>query len=370
MSSPPMKVRVGALAVAMLAVASACSSSGSTAAPAGSPSAPTGTSTAASGQVSGKLTIFAYDDAFAPAVFNNFNKQYPKVSVEKADISSDEEGVAKLKAGFQADVVNTCAGPIDQERENGDLQPIDTSRITDWKQIYPFFKKIKGVDVGGKIYMLPLVGGAYGLVYRPSAFPKPPTSWMDLFTTDKRVTEPDDPLDNIIVAGLALGYFPPQSMTPAQLSNVKKLLIAQKPHVVTYYQGSAINTLWANDEVDITPIDITLVNELKGKDIAFAPMDPPLAWTCGYSIGAHAGNLNAVYAYLNYALSPLVQDVQAKSFSYLVSNKRSVASLSSAVLARSGQNNISKYHSAATFGTPADNAAWTQLWQDVKASGG
>jgi spermidine/putrescine-binding protein len=193
---------------------------------------------------------------------------------------------------------------------------------------------------------------------------------MDLFTTDKRVTEPDDPLTSIIVAALALGYFPPQSMTPAQLANVKKLLIAQKSHVVTYYQGSALTNLWANDEVDITPTDITLVNELKGKDVAFAPMDPPLAWTCGYSIGAHAQNLNAVYAYLNYALSPLVQDVQAKSFSYLVSNKRSVASLSPAVLARSGQNNISKYHSAATFGTPADNAAWTQLWQDVKASGG
>jgi len=368
-SSRLRKLRLVALSATMTVVAAACSSSGSTPAQSGGSSSPGG-STGTSGQLTGSLRIFAYDDAFAPAVFNSFTKQNPHLKVQKADIASDEGAVAKLKAGFQADVVNTCAGPVDEEISNGDLQPIDTSRIKDWSQIYPFFTQIKGVNVNGKTYMLPLVGGAYGLVYRPSAFPTPPTSWMDLFTTSKRITEPDDPLTNIIVAGLALGYFPPQTMNATQLANVKKLLIQQKSHVVTYYQGSALTNLWANDEVDIVPTDITLVDQMKGKDVAFAPMNPPLAWTCGYSIGAHAQNLNAVYAYLNYALSPLVQDVQAKSFSYLVSNKASVASLSSAVLARSGQNNVSKYHSAATFGTPTDNAVWTQLWQDVKASGG
>lgn len=352
--------------VAGLAVAAACggsSSSGSTAAPA------TGSSPSGAAPLSGSLRIFAYDDAFAPAVFNTFAKENPGLKIQKSDIASDEGAVAKLKSGFQADVVNSCAGPVDQEIANNSLQPIDTSRIKDWDQIYPFFKSIKGVAVNGKTYMLPLVGGAYGLVYRPSAFPTPPTSWMDLFTTSKRVTEPDDPLTNVIVAGLALGHFPPQSMNAADLAKVKQLLIAQKSHVVTYYQGSALNTLWANDEVDIVPEDVTLVNDLKGNDVAFAPMNPPLAWTCGYSIGAHAKNLDAVYAYLNYALTPLVQDVQAKSFSYLVSNKKSAASLPASVLAKSGQNDLSKYHTAATFGTPANIAAWTQLWQDVKASG-
>lgn len=317
--------------------------------------------------LTGKLRIFAYSDAFDPSIFNPFVKANPKLSIQKAEISSDEEAVAKLKAGFQADIVNSCAGPVDQERTNGSLQPIDTSRIKDWSKIYPFFKNIKGVTVNGKIYMLPLVGGAYGLVYRPSVFKTPPKSWMDLFTTDKRITEPDDPLTNIITAGLALGYFPPQSMTPAQLAKVKQLLLTQKKHVVTYYQGSALTTLWQNDEVDIVPTDITLVDQVKGKDAAFAPMNPPLAWTCGYSIGAHAQNLDAVYAYLNWAATPFVQDTQATKFSYLVSNKRSVSKLPASVLKMTGQQNISKYKKAATFGLPKNNASWTALWQSVKA---
>jgi spermidine/putrescine transport system substrate-binding protein len=351
----------GALVLTVSALVVACSSSGHS----GGASSP-GPSAGKAG-LSGTLRIFAYSDAFAPAVFDAFVKANPNLNIQRAEISSDLEAVAKLKAGFQADVVNSCAGPVDQERANGDLQPIDTSRITDWNQIYPFFKNIKGVQVNGKVYMLPLVGGAYGLVYRPSAFPKPPTSWMTLFTTTKRISEPDDPLTNIIAAALALGYFPPQNMTAAQLANVKRLLEKQKQHVITYYSGNAITTLWKQGEVDITPTDITLVDQLNGQNAAFAPMNPPLAWTCGYSIGAKAHNLKAVYAFLNYALSPLVQTVQAKKFSYLVSNRRSAAQLPASVLAKTGQNNIQKYSKAATFGTPTNIAAWTALWQSIKS---
>lgn len=326
--------------------------------------------TNADGSVTGTLRIFSYADAFTPDVFDAFTKANPDLTVEKSEIASDEGAVAKLKGGFKTDVVNTCAGPIDDEVANHSLQPIDTSRIKDWDQIYPFFTNFKGVKSGGKTYMLPLIGGAYGLVYRPSAFPTPPTSWMDLFTTNKRVTSPDDPLTNIVTAALALGYFPPQSMTKDQLNNVQNLLIKQKKHVVTYYQGAgaALASLWKNDEVDITPLDISLVNQLKGQDIAFAPMSIPLAYACGFSIAKDAKNLDAVYAYLNYALSPAVQRVQAKSYSYLVSNKLAVAGLPAAVLAKTGQKNIGSYAKAATYGRANDQAAWTTLWQNVKGS--
>jgi spermidine/putrescine-binding protein len=325
-------------------------------------------SSADSGKVGGNLRIFAYTDAFDPAVFDSFGKQYPDVHVQKAEISGDSAAVAKLKSGFGADIVNTCAGPIQQEINNASLQPIDTSRIKDWDQIYPFFKNISGVTENGKTYMVPMVGGAYGLVYRPSAFPTPPTSWMDLFTTDKQIETPDDPLTNIITAALALGYKDPQNLTSDQLANVQRLLTTQKAHVKSYYSGSAVNTLWRQGDADITPADVTLVNQLKGQDIALAPMDPALAWTCGYSIASSAKNLDAAYAYLNYALSPLVQTVQAKNFSYLVSNKKSAAQLSQEVRTKTGQDNVANFTSSATFNGPTEMSGWTKVWQAVKGS--
>lgn len=320
------------------------------------------------GKVDGTLRIFAYVDAFDPDVFDPFLDKYPDLDVQKAEIAGDTEAVAKLKGGFETDIVNTCAGPVDQEIEDGSLQPIDTSRIDDWDRVYPFFKQVKGVEVDAETYMLPMVGGAYGLIYRPSVFDTPPTSWMDLYTTDARVGTPDDPLTNIIAAALALGYTTPQEMTEDELAEVKQLLIDQKDKVASYYEGAAISTLWKNGEVDIVPQDLTLIGEVGGEDVAFAPMDPPLAWTCGYAIAAKAKNLDAVYAFLNYALSPEVQTKQAEKFAYLVSNQRSADELSDEVRETTGQDNVENYRDSATFDSPPDIDAWTDVWQEVKAS--
>jgi len=321
-----------------------------------------------SGEVSGTLRIFAYVDAFDPDVFDPFLEEYPDLDVQKAEIAGDTEAVAKLKGGFETDIVNTCAGPVDQEIDDGSLQPIDTSRIDDWDSIYPFFKGVKGVEVDGDTYMLPMVGGAYGLIYRPSAFDTPPTSWMDLYTADVSVGTPDDPLTNIIAAGLALGYMPPQDMTADQLEEVKQLLIDQKSKVASYYTGAAVSTLWKNGEIDLVPQDLTLIGEVDGEDVAFAPMETPLAWTCGYALASSAENLDAAYAFLNYALSPAVQTVQAEKFAYLVSNEQSAAELTAEVRETSGQDNVESYRDSATFDSPADIDAWTQLWQEVRAS--
>jgi spermidine/putrescine-binding protein len=321
-------------------------------------------------ELTGNLRFFGYTDAFDPKLLDPFKTAHPKLTIQTSAIASDTEAVAKLKGGFVADMINTCAGPIDQEITNGSLMPIDTSRIEAWDTIYPFFKDVPGVNVNGKTYMIPMVGGAYGIVYRPSVITTPPASWNDLLTSTKRITLPDDPLTSIITAALALGFNPPQQMTADQLAKVKQALIAQKKHVVTYFQGAALTDLWANKEVDITASDITLVNQVadKGGDAAFAAVDPPLAWTCGYSIGSKAENLDAVYALLNHYATPTIQGIQATAFSYLVSNKATADSLPADVLAKSGQANVATYRNAATFGLPADMDAWTAAWQDVKAN--
>ena len=167
--------------------------------------------------------------------------------------------------------------------------------------------------------------------------------------------------------GLAIAADPAK---PSPLTEALAPLIAQKKHVVTYFQGSAVNDLWANKEVDIVASDITLVNQVadKGGDAAFAPMTPPLAWTCVYSIGAKAQNLDAAYALISHYLTPAVQDSQATRFSYLVSNQESAKALPSDVIANTGQDNVASYRDAATFGLPANFDAWAEVWQAVKAN--
>ena len=157
-------------------------------------------------------------------------------------------------------------------------------------------------------------------------------------------------------------------MTADQLDEVKDLLVQQKEHVASYYTGAAVSTLWKNGEVDLVPMDLTLISEVGGEDIAFAPMETPLAWTCGYALASSAENLDAAYAFLNYALCPRPSSRCSREVAYLVSNQASAAELSAEVSETSGQDNVEGYRDSATFDSPADIDAWTTLWQEVKAS--
>ena len=84
-----------ALVFAMLAAA--CSSGGSDG---GSTSGPAGSS----GKPSGTLRLFSYSDGFDPAYMASFYKEYPDIDLETASFGSNDEAIAKLQAGFQADV--------------------------------------------------------------------------------------------------------------------------------------------------------------------------------------------------------------------------------------------------------------------------
>ena len=93
-----------------------------------------------------------------------------------------DEAVAKMQAGFQADVVNSC---VDESTlDDGAGRPVPTAghrRIPDWKNVFPAMKDLPGVPVDGKVYMVPVDAGTAGILYNADVIKTPPTSWHDLF---------------------------------------------------------------------------------------------------------------------------------------------------------------------------------------------
>src|SRR5207247_1356283 len=106
-----------------------------------------------------------YGDAFAPAYIKSFTEQYPNGHLVKEPFGNGDEAVAKMQAGFQADVVNSC---VDENTltmvQNGLYQPLDTSRIPDWNAIFPAMKTLPGVQVDGQVYMIPVDAGTAGIM--------------------------------------------------------------------------------------------------------------------------------------------------------------------------------------------------------------
>ncbi len=54
--------------------------------------------------------------------------------------------------------------------------PIDTSRIENWEQIYEKFRTTEGINSDGKVYGVPFSWGAISFMYRKDRFDTPPTS--------------------------------------------------------------------------------------------------------------------------------------------------------------------------------------------------
>ena len=109
----------------------------------------------------------------------SFYKEYPDINLETASFGSNDEAIAKLQAGFQADVINSCVDEATLDMVNKGLYaPLDVSRLTHWDDIWPSMKALPGVQVDGKVYLVPADAGTAGIMYNADVVTTPPDSWI------------------------------------------------------------------------------------------------------------------------------------------------------------------------------------------------
>jgi spermidine/putrescine-binding protein len=357
------------LAVAMfVAVAAACSNSSSSSSTATGPSG-------SPAPVSGTLRLFSYSDGFAPPYMKSFRTQYPNVDLVTSAFGNGDEAVAKMQAGFQADVVNSC---VDENTltmvQDGLYQPLDLSRIPDWKNVFPAMKTLPGVQVDGKTYMVPVDAGTAGIMYNADVITTPPTSWTDLFNPayKGRASIEDNSTTAIDIGALANGITDPISMTSDQLDTVKNYLITNKSQFRTYWQSdSDITSLFKSGEVVISsgyPGNAQILQR-EGYNVKFvAAKEGQMVWTCGYGIQTGASNIDAAYALLNWYLDWHQELFEAKTWSYQVANQQILDHATPQLIQQASLEAPGGYANAIPASPPADRQAWTQVWQEVKAA--
>ncbi len=304
-----------ALAVAVLAGACGGGSDGDT----------------ASGGTGGSdsVVFFGYEDSFLPAVLDPFTEA-TGIEVATPAFADEDETETKLRAGFEADVVELCAGEVGSMIEAGLLQPVDTSRITAWDDIFDSFKQGEGVvSDDGDVYIVPLQGGPFGIVYLPDAVETPPLSYATLFSPDfgGDIAVSDEPVNTIWDMAMALGHGPEVSaITDEQVVEAVDALTALDTIRTTWSEDGDLIQLFATGEIvaanHATP-DIAEALQEEGIDAVYvAPEEGQILWKCGHGLSADARNLDAAYALINHYLDPEMQLVFAEEYGYLASNSR------------------------------------------------
>ena len=323
----------------------------------------------------GSLVFLTYKGSLLPEVIKPFTDANPDLNLQATTFDTQDEAVAKLQAGFKADVVYACLTDTERLVSDALVQPIDTTRIDAWDSLFPYYKDSTQIRVADKVYMEPAFGGTTGLIYNPDEVPGGVSSFQQLMedpALEGKVAIEDNPKYGIAMAALALGFKDPYDLTDADLAQVKQWYIDHKSQIRAFYSDeSDFFDLYQSGDVvagfGYKGYDVGLAKQ--GATVSFAPAsEGELTWTCGYSIGANATNLDGAYALLAWFLDPAAQSVYATKLNQMATNKATIDALPQSVVEEIGMSDPSQLDSSIPTQVPPNYDRWQEAWQQITSA--
>jgi spermidine/putrescine transport system substrate-binding protein len=126
------------------------------------------------------LNLFIWSDYISESIIDGFELDCGCKVVE-TDYESNSEMAAKLSAGgdSQYDVVVPSSYYVPELAQEGLIQPLDHSQLSNFGNLFPKFQN-PDYDPGDK-YSIPYQWGTTGIEYNPKEIPNPGGGWGVLF---------------------------------------------------------------------------------------------------------------------------------------------------------------------------------------------
>lgn len=324
-----MWVRLGTIAAAAVITITAC---GSNASPGGSTAAqpPTaGTKPPTSvGAGEGQLNLIAWEGYVDDSWVKQFTANTGcKVNAKYAGSSDEMVSLMKGGGGGQWDMVSASGDADLRLIYGGDVKPMNTDLIPDFKNFQTYFKAPGYNTINGIHYGISLQWGPNTLLYSTKKFPNAPTSWSVIYDPANKglVTVPDNPIQ-IADAALYLmksqpnlGIKDPYELTQKQFDASVALLKQQRPLIKKYWgtAGDEI-TLFENGDVVVGAAwpyqTIQLKADGKVGVADTIPTEGATGWGDTWMLATNATHPNCAYLWTAYVSTAKVQAEQALFF--------------------------------------------------------
>jgi putative spermidine/putrescine transport system substrate-binding protein len=394
-------LRTAALAaVATLALAACGDSGGSgTTTGAGGFKAPNLKALEKLGTPEGSVSVLAWpgyveDGSNDPAVdwVSDFEKE-SGCQVTVKTFGTSDEAVQLMRTG-QYDTVSASGDATLRLIAAGDVEPINTSLITNYADIFDSLKMKPWNSVAGKAYGIPHGRGANLLMYRTDLVKPAPDSWSAVFdqagSQAGKVTAYDSPIYIADAALYLMATKPdlkikdPYALDSAQLAAAVDLLKKQKANVGEYWSdylkeiqafksgSSTVGTTWqviANvAQSEKAPVDVVL------------PKEGSTGWSDTWMVGAKSEHKTCAYKFIDHIVSPKANAQVAEYFGEAPANKKACAETADknhcTVFHAEDETYFAKVHywntpiSACLDGRTdvkcTDYAEWTKAWTEIR----
>lgn len=254
-----------------------------------------------------------------------------------------EEAFTKLRAGFQVDLSHPCSNAIVRWKSAGLLQPIDTSRLSNWKNVVPALQNLDGTTFDGANWFAPYEWGQTSITYRTDLFDLDgqEESWGMLWDEryKGRLAIIDAAGDSwwcaAIYAGVDL-----ENLTEDSMAKVLTLL-RQQQELLRFRQNdmTTINQALASGEIvaAMTWNDSPLSLSAEGVPVKFADVkEGALTWVCGTALHANAPHYDKAHDVIDAMLSVEAGVYCIQEFGYGHSNTKAFDAVSAEDLAARG----------------------------------
>lgn len=308
---------------------------------------------------------------------------------------TSDEAVQLMRTG-QYDTVSASGDATLRFIAAGDVEPMNTSLITNYPDIFDALKNKPWNSVRDVPYGIPHGRGANLLMYRSDLVKPAPDSWAAVFDNASqqkgKVTAYDSP---IYIADAALylmatkpdlGIKDPYALDSKQLAAAVDLLKKQKDNVGEYWSdylkeiqafkngSSTVGTSWqviANvAQGEKAPVEVLL------------PKEGSTGWSDTWMVGAKSKHKTCAYKFIDHIVSPKVNGAIAEYWGEAPANKKACQETADPnhckVFHADDEEYFSKVHywntpiSACLDGRTdvkcTDYSEWTKAWTEIRNS--
>jgi putative spermidine/putrescine transport system substrate-binding protein/spermidine/putrescine transport system substrate-binding protein len=253
------------------------------------------------------------------------------------------------------------------------LAEIDTSKLTNYKDLWDQFKTPEYITFDSKLYGVNFAWGPTLMIHNPDVVTTAPTSWRALMDEQYsgKISTWNYPLQ-IAQYALLLDPVPEDVyvLTDEQLAQVKDLLVAQRPLVRKYWDlGGELAELWANGEVVIADGWTWITNTIlaaDGKIQETIPTEGVTGWSDSWVISKAAKNYDLALKWADWMIGVEGQVGLTEVMGYSITNKAAAASLPESVQESlrltAVEDEYAKIH---MWKFVANYDKWVQVWNEA-----
>jgi spermidine/putrescine transport system substrate-binding protein len=324
--------------------------------------------------LTGSLTVLDWAGYDAEDFLVDFKNTYPNVTVNFEIGASDADIYSKMKAGDQADIFHPYTGWLQFYVDEGLVEEIDTSKLTNWDKVPEEFKKIGQID--GKQYFIPWDWGFTSILYRTDKISAGVESWDALMDPNYagHISMWDDGPGAVTVSSYIHGY-DETSITDEQLAAIKDEWIEQRDLNLFYWAGEPelVESMKAGDVWAAYAWQGAYALLLgEGVPVAYAdPKEGRNSWVGVYGIRKGTENYDLALKFLDQKLGEATGNNVVNLFYYGHANQDVMNGITDETLKQAFSVDNPNILSQTNFTpnlTAEQRDAWTAMWAEVKAA--